>query len=40
MRLDSADKAILRHLQRDAAVSVEELAGRVNVSRNACWLRR
>lgn len=39
LALDGFDLAILRELQRDSSLSVEELAGRVNLSRNACWRR-
>jgi Lrp/AsnC family transcriptional regulator len=37
--LDDFDKAILRILQRDASQSVEAIAEKVNLSRNACWRR-
>jgi Lrp/AsnC family transcriptional regulator len=37
--MDQKDGAILRELQRDASQSVETLAERVNLSRNACWRR-
>ncbi len=37
--MDAKDRLILRELQRDAAMSVEDLAERVNLSRNACWRR-
>lgn len=37
--LDAFDKAILRELQRDASHSIDELAARVGLSRNACWRR-
>jgi Lrp/AsnC family transcriptional regulator len=37
--LDPKDRRILAELQRDAAQSIEELAGKVNLSRNACWRR-
>ncbi len=37
--IDPKDKDILKHLQLDSALSVEELAERVNLSRNACWRR-
>lgn len=37
--LDPKDIQILRHLQRDAAMSLEDLAARVHLSRNACWRR-
>ena len=36
---DKTDRAILACLQADAALSVEALAERVNLSRNACWRR-
>jgi Lrp/AsnC family transcriptional regulator len=39
MAMDSFDIAILRELQRDATLSVEDLAARINLSRNACWRR-
>lgn len=37
--MDERDKEILRELQRDASISIEELAAKVNLSRNACWRR-
>jgi len=37
--LDSIDKALLRHVQQDASLSIDQLAERVNLSRNACWRR-
>ena len=37
--LDEADLRILRCLQQDASVSMDELAARTNLSRNACWRR-
>lgn len=37
--LDSHDVALLRELQRDASLSLDALAERVNLSRNACWRR-
>lgn len=37
--LDSHDKAILRALQRDASVSLDDLAAVVHLSRNALWRR-
>ena len=37
--LDEADLRILRCLQQDAAVSMDELAARTSLSRNACWRR-
>jgi Lrp/AsnC family transcriptional regulator, cysteine-sensing transcriptional activator len=36
---DSIDRAILTALQGDSSISVEELAERVHLSRNACWRR-
>ncbi|QCK86527.1 Lrp/AsnC family transcriptional regulator [Phreatobacter aquaticus] len=37
--LDSYDKSILRLIQQDSSPSIEELAAKVNLSRNACWRR-
>lgn len=37
--LDSADKALLRLVQTDSTLSIDDLAERVNLSRNACWRR-
>ena len=37
--LDPKDRAILRHLQQDCSLPIEEIAGKVNLSRNACWRR-
>ena len=37
--IDSKDRRILSELQRDAAQSIEDLASKVNLSRNACWRR-
>jgi Lrp/AsnC family transcriptional regulator len=37
--LDKTDRAILAELQRDASLTVDELALRINLSRNACWRR-
>ena len=37
--LDNFDRAILRALQKDAAISMDALAERVALSRNACWRR-
>lgn len=38
-RLDEADLRILRCLQSDASVSMDDLAAKTNLSRNACWRR-
>ena len=37
--LDAADLRILGVLQEDAALSIGEVAERVNLSQNACWRR-
>ena len=37
--LENIDRAILRALQKDAAISMDALAERVALSRNACWRR-
>lgn len=37
--IDEFDRAILTYLQEDAATSVEAIAEKVNLSRNACWRR-
>lgn len=37
--LDDIDRRILRALQQDAALSLDALSDRVNLSRNACWRR-
>ncbi len=37
--IDHIDRRILAELQNDATLSVEDLAGRINLSRNACWRR-
>ncbi|MGL4727718.1 MAG: Lrp/AsnC family transcriptional regulator, partial [Bosea sp. (in: a-proteobacteria)] len=39
MMLDDRDLAILREVQQDASLSIDELAERVHLSRNACWRR-
>jgi len=39
MSIDMYDKKILAELQRDATVSLDEMADRVMLSRNACWRR-
>ena len=36
---DDIDKSILRILQRDATLSVDDISEVVNLSRNACWRR-
>ena len=38
-KLDEADRRILRCLQSDASISMDELAAKTNLSRNACWRR-
>lgn len=37
--IDQTDRRILSELQSDATLSVEQLAARINLSRNACWRR-
>jgi Lrp/AsnC family transcriptional regulator len=37
--LDKKNKSILNFLQSDASISVEQLAEKVALSRNACWRR-
>ncbi len=37
--IDQIDRRILSELQRDATLSVEEMASRIHLSRNACWRR-
>ena len=37
--IDDIDRKILDLLQRDAALSVDQLAERIALSRNACWRR-
>lgn len=39
MEIDRFDRKILRELQRDASVGVDDLGARVGLSRNACWRR-
>jgi Lrp/AsnC family transcriptional regulator len=39
MLLDGYDRSILRELQQDASLSVDQLSERVHLSRNACWRR-
>lgn len=36
---DDTDRRILRYLQEDASISMDELAEKTNLSRNACWRR-
>ena len=36
---DEIDRRILRCLQDDASIGMDELAGKANLSRNACWRR-
>ena len=36
---DEIDRRILRCLQDDASIGTDELAGKANLSRNACWRR-
>ena len=36
---DDTDRRILRYLQEDASISMDELARKTNLSRNACWRR-
>lgn len=38
-KLDETDRQILRCLQENASVSMDDLAERANLSRNACWRR-
>ena len=37
--LDEIDRRLLRCLQEDASISMDELAGKASLSRNACWRR-
>lgn len=37
--IDDMDRAILRILQSDAALSVDDISAKVHLSRNACWRR-
>ncbi len=37
--LDKIDREILKVLQSDASLSVDEIGAAVNLSRNACWRR-
>lgn len=38
-KLDQLDRAILRILQTDTTLSVDDISTTVNLSRNACWRR-
>jgi len=38
-QLDKIDRAILRILQTDTTLSVDEISAAVHLSRNACWRR-
>ena len=38
-KLDNYDHNILKMLQTDASLSIEEIADKVNLSRNPCWRR-
>ena len=38
-KLDEQDLKILRHLQKDASLSVDQLSEAIHLSRNACWRR-
>ncbi|MEX0339866.1 MAG: Lrp/AsnC family transcriptional regulator [Arenibacterium sp.] len=37
--IDEIDRKILRHLQSDSSISLEDLGQKVALSRNACWRR-
>jgi len=37
--IDPKDAEILKHLQRDSSIPIEELADKIHLSRNACWRR-
>ena len=37
--LDKTDRTILAELQHDATLTVDQLAERIHLSRNACWRR-
>lgn len=39
IKIDETDRQILRHLQRDATISLETLADLLSVSVNTCWRR-
>lgn len=38
-QLDNIDRSILKALQIDASLSMDELSEKVSLSRNACWRR-
>jgi Lrp/AsnC family transcriptional regulator len=38
-KIDDFDRSILRYLQRNADISIEDLGQKVSLSRNACWRR-
>ncbi len=38
-KLDQIDRDILRLLQKNAALSVDDVSAKVHLSRNACWRR-
>ena len=38
-KFDETDRAILRLLQNDATLSVDDISAQVHLSRNACWRR-
>ncbi|WP_439155466.1 Lrp/AsnC family transcriptional regulator [Yoonia sp.] len=38
-RIDEIDRAILRILQKDATLAVDDIGVQVHLSRNACWRR-
>ena len=37
--MNTTERNLLRHMQRDATLSVAELAERVGISKSACWRR-
>ena len=37
--LDTTDRNILKHLQLDASLTVDDIGDRVHLSRNAVWRR-
>ena len=38
-KIDDIDHKILRELQQDGSLSIDSLAERIHLSRNACWRR-